>query len=157
MKMISRRSLRTAQSGVMLLEALIGILIFSLGILAMVGLQGMSIKLATDSRDRAEASNLASQLVGDMWLHRTTLASYQYSGSGSAPAALATWITQVNNSLPDSATYPPIVDVSAASAATWQLAPVPATSIGTQTTVTLRWRNPTEPTVHQFVMSAYIN
>jgi type IV pilus assembly protein PilV len=132
----------------MLLEALIGILIFSLGILAMVGLQAMSIKLASDSRDRAEASNLASQLVGEMWVNRTALATYVYSGTGTAPAALTNWVTQVNSSLPDSATYPPIVTVGAS--------PLGA-AVGTQTTVTLRWRNPTEATVHQFVMTAYIN
>jgi hypothetical protein len=28
---------------------------------------------------------------------------------------------------------------------------------GTQTTVTLRWNSPTDSTVHQYVMTAYIN
>ena len=51
--------MRNTQSGVMLLEALIGILIFSVGILAMVGMQAIAIRLSTDARDRAEASNLA--------------------------------------------------------------------------------------------------
>ncbi len=150
MKTTSRRSLRNAQSGVMLLEALIGILIFSLGILAMVGMQAMGIKLATDSRDRAEASNLANQLVGEMWLNRAALASYAYAGSGTAPAALTTWIARVDAALPDAAANPPIVTVGPAPA------PLPA-SVGTQTTVTLRWRNPTETTVHQFAITAYIN
>jgi type IV pilus assembly protein PilV len=148
MKTTSRRSLRNAQSGVMLLEALIGILIFSLGILAMVGMQAMGIRLATDSRDRAEAANLASQLVGEMWLDRAALASYQYSGTGTAPAKLTTWISQVNASLPNATATPPIVAVGAS--------PLGA-SVGTQTTVTLQWRNPTDTTVHQFVMTAYIN
>ena len=148
MKTTSRRSLRKVQSGVMLLEALIGILIFSLGILAMVSMQAVGIKLATDSRDRAEASNLATQLVGEMWLNRAALASYQYSGSGTAPVALTNWITQVDAALPDAAANPPIVTVGAS--------PLGA-SVGTQTTVTLRWRSPTEATVHQFVMTAYIN
>lgn len=148
MKTTSRRALRKVQSGVMLLEALIGILIFSLGILAMVGMQTMGIKLATDSRDRAEASNLASQLVGQMWLNRAALASYQYSGTGAAPAALTTWIAQVNASLPNAAVNPPIVTVGAS--------PLGA-SAGTQTTVTLRWNSPTDSTVHQYVMTAYIN
>jgi type IV pilus assembly protein PilV len=130
----------------MLLEALIGILIFSLGILAMVSMQAVGIKLATDSRDRAEASNLASQLVGEMWLDRAALASYTYPG-GTAPA-LATWIAQVNAALPDAAANPPIVTVGAS--------PLGA-AVGTQTTVTLRWKSPTEATVHQLVMTAYIN
>lgn len=144
----SRRSLRNAQSGVMLLEALIGILIFSLGILAMVGMQAMSIRLASDSRDRAEASTLASQLIGEMWVNRTALATYQYSGTGTAPAALTNWVARVNASLPDAAANPPIVTVGAS--------PLGA-AVGTQTTVTLRWRNPTDTTVHQYVMTAYIN
>ena len=148
MKTTSRRTLRQAQSGVMLLEALIGILIFSLGILAMVGMQAMGVRLATDSRDRAEASNLASQLVGQMWLDRAALASYQYAGSGTVPAALTTWIAQVDATLPDAAANRPIITVGAS--------PLGA-SVGTQTSVTLRWRNPTETTVHQFVMTAYIN
>jgi type IV pilus assembly protein PilV len=150
MKSSPTRSLRNAQSGVMLLEALIGILIFSLGILAMVGMQAMSIRLASDARDRAEAASLASQLVGDMWLHRTTLADFQYPGSGTVPPALTTWITQVNETLPDAAALPPIIAVGAAPP------PLPA-SVGTQTTVTMQWRNPGDTAIHQFVMTAYIN
>lgn len=150
MKTTSRRSLRNAQSGVMLLEALIGILIFSVGILAMIGMQAIGIRLASDSRDRAEASNLAGQLVGEMWLNRAALASYQYPGSGTPPAALTTWIARVDASLPGAAANPPIVTVGPAPA------PLPA-SVGTQTTVTLRWISPSDTTVHQFVMTAYIN
>jgi type IV pilus assembly protein PilV len=150
MKTISRRSMRRTQSGVMLLEALIGILIFSLGILAMVGLQAISIRVATDSRERAEASNLASQLVGEMWLNRAALASYQYAGTGTAPAALTTWIAQVNASLPNASVTPPVVTVGPS--------PIPAfATAGTQTTVQLQWRNPGDTTVHQYVMTAYIN
>jgi type IV pilus assembly protein PilV len=152
MKANSKRTLRNAQSGVMLLEALIGILIFSLGILAMIGLQAMSIRLATDARERAEASNLAAQLVGQMWLDRAGLANYQYAGSGTVPPALTTWVGQVNAALPNATTYPPIVAIAAP---TWTT--VPAASVGSQTTITMRWASPTNPTVHQFVMTAYIN
>ena len=148
MKTTTRRSLRNAQSGVMLLEALIGILIFSVGILAMIGMQAIGIRLASDSRDRAEASNLAGQLVGEMWLNRAALASYQYAGSGTPPAALTNWIAQVDASLPDAAANRPIVTVGAS--------PL-GVSVGTQTTVTLRWKSPSDATVHQFVMTAYIN
>ena len=148
MKTTSRRSLRNAQSGVMLLEALIGILIFSVGILAMIGMQAMGIRLASDSRDRAEASNLAGQLVGEMWLNRAALASYQYAGSGTPPAVLTNWVAQVDASLPGAATNPPIVTVGASSL---------GASVGTETTVTLRWISPSDTTVHQFVMTAYIN
>ncbi len=58
---------RQSQEGVILLEALISILIFSLGVLALVGLQGAMIKNTTESRYRAEASYIAQQRIGQLW------------------------------------------------------------------------------------------
>jgi len=51
----------------MLLEALIAILIFSLGILAIVALQAVSIKLTEDAKYRSDAALLAEELLGQMW------------------------------------------------------------------------------------------
>ncbi len=51
----------------MLLEALIAILIFSLGILSLVALQGTSIQLTSDAKYRTDASLLANKLIGQMW------------------------------------------------------------------------------------------
>lgn len=56
-----------SQQGSMLLEALISILIFSIGILAIIGLQAASIKMSGDAKYRSDASLLANQLVGQMW------------------------------------------------------------------------------------------
>jgi hypothetical protein len=90
-----------AQAGVMLLEALIGILIFSLGILSLVALQATSIQLTSDAKYRTDASLLANRLIGQMW------------ASGLAPAVLKTkfenggdeyntWLTSVqgNDEIP---------------------------------------------------------
>jgi type IV pilus assembly protein PilV len=55
------------QSGAYLLEALIGILIFALGVLGIVGLQAASLRTTTDSAMRAEAVFAANQLLGQMW------------------------------------------------------------------------------------------
>ncbi len=57
----------SGQEGVMLLEALIAILIFSLGILAIVGLQATMIKSTADAKLRSEASYLAQDRIGQMW------------------------------------------------------------------------------------------
>lgn len=64
------------QQGVVLLEALIGILIFSFGILALAGLQGAMVKNTTDSNYRSEASYLAQQQLGRMWADPSNLANY---------------------------------------------------------------------------------
>jgi type IV pilus assembly protein PilV len=52
----------------MLLEALIAILIFSLGILSLVALQATSIQLTSDAKYRTDATLLANRLIGQMWV-----------------------------------------------------------------------------------------
>ena len=58
---------RRYQTGAYLLEALIGILIFALGILGIVGLQAASLRTTTDNSLRAEAVFAANQVLGQMW------------------------------------------------------------------------------------------
>ncbi|MEQ1533455.1 MAG: hypothetical protein HOO97_04820 [Sideroxydans sp.] len=62
-----KNTLISHQRGSMILEALISILIFSMGILAIVGLQANSIKMSSDAKYRTDASLLADRLVGMMW------------------------------------------------------------------------------------------
>jgi type IV pilus assembly protein PilV len=57
---------RKKQSGVMLLEALIAILIFSLGILGVVGMQASAIAANRDAKYRTDAGLLANELIGEM-------------------------------------------------------------------------------------------
>lgn len=56
-----------AQKGVVLIEALIALLIFSMGILALVGLQAAMIKNTTENKLRADASFIAQQQLGRIW------------------------------------------------------------------------------------------
>lgn len=65
------------QRGVTLLEALIGILIFSVGVLSIIGIQALAIGHAGESRFRSEAAGLASDIVSQMWasVDRTSEAS----------------------------------------------------------------------------------
>ncbi|MDR1530385.1 MAG: prepilin-type N-terminal cleavage/methylation domain-containing protein [Burkholderiales bacterium] len=53
--------------GFMLIEVLVSILIFALGILALVGLQARSMSSMSDVQYRAEAMHLANAYVGKMW------------------------------------------------------------------------------------------
>lgn len=62
-------SLPSAQQGVVLLESLIAILIFSLGLLALTGLQAAMIKNTDDAKYRAEASFIAQQKLSEIWLN----------------------------------------------------------------------------------------
>jgi type IV pilus assembly protein PilV len=64
------------QRGVMLIEALVAILIFSVGVLAIVGLQAAMIKNTAESKYRSEASYIAQKRIGEMWADPANLASY---------------------------------------------------------------------------------
>ncbi|HYD62817.1 MAG TPA: hypothetical protein VEC35_20860 [Noviherbaspirillum sp.] len=64
------------QQGMALLESLIAILIFSLGILAIVGLQAVNLKQTADAKHRVDASFLANQSLGMMWADRANIASH---------------------------------------------------------------------------------
>ncbi|MEQ1487677.1 MAG: prepilin-type cleavage/methylation domain-containing protein [Methylotenera sp.] len=77
------------QQGIVLLESLIAILLFSMGILALVGLQGAMIKNTSDSKYRSDAAFIAQQKLGEVWINaknHPTLAGY--SGDDDVSATL---------------------------------------------------------------------
>ena len=77
---------RQRQTGAYLLEALIGMLIFALGVLGIVGLQAASLRTTADSALRAEAVFAANQLLGQMWTDdRANLAANYTSTLGGQP------------------------------------------------------------------------
>ena len=57
---------KTSQSGMMLIEALIAILIFSLGILGMVAMGSVAIAAQSDSQYRTEAANYANEIASEI-------------------------------------------------------------------------------------------
>jgi type IV pilus assembly protein PilV len=60
---------RNSQQGVVLIEALVAILIFSIGILAVAGLQASMIKNTSDAKYRSDASYIAQKRIGEIWSH----------------------------------------------------------------------------------------
>ena len=132
----------TRQQGATLLEALIGILIFSIGILALVGMQALAIKHMSDAKYRSDAAFFANEIIGQMWVNRGSLGSYAYGGSGTPPAAIDGWVTSIRNGLPGvtAAANLPIIAVA-----------------GTTVTVTVFWKLPGGTDVHRHVTMAYIN
>lgn len=58
---------RRRQSGVALLEAMVGFLIFTIGVLGLIGLQASMTRAQTSAKYRAEASLLANEVIGVMW------------------------------------------------------------------------------------------
>lgn len=143
---------RRAQQGVVLLEALVAILIFSIGILAIVGMQAQAVSTVTESRSRSEAAFLANQLLTQIWTDAANAASYAYDGSGTPPARLTRWVNEVNARLPNATSRPPIVTVTN------------ATANGAEVQLQLFWRLPDEPATnpdgtpyaHEYIVRAAI-
>lgn len=141
-------NLRTTQAGSVLLEALIAILIFSLGILALVGMQATAINNVADSKYRADASFLADQIIGVMWASRAA------AGVNFIPDATFACnpCTQANGNAATRAWVGPNGVTGALPAGTGAIA-----INGTQVTVTVTWQPPQATAAHRHSAVAYIN
>lgn len=108
----------------MLLESLIAILIFSMGILAIVGMQGSAVRATSDAKYRSDASMLANNLIGQMWVSdrtATTLQTNFQGGNGTDGSAYTAWYSGVQATLPGAGANPPSVTVSTAGATAGQV------------------------------------
>ena len=155
MKMTSRAK---TQKGSALLEALFAILIFSIGVLALVALQAVSIKNSIDAKYRSDASYLANQIISQIWIDRSHIDDYAHfqtgslcSFTGSASSNVSPWVTpvtgwviQVTSLLPGAASNKTQILVS---------------TVGStkQVKVTVCWKGPQETATHNFVATAQIN
>lgn len=80
----------------MLIEALIAILLFSVGILGLVALQAISTQNSVNAGDRSIAASLANDMVSQMWLKNTADTS-----NAILKADISTWTSKVAASLPN--------------------------------------------------------
>ncbi|HRD92291.1 MAG TPA: hypothetical protein PK201_04135 [Accumulibacter sp.] len=130
------------QAGIMLLEALIAILVFSLGILSLVALQAISIKLTGDAKHRTDATLLANRLIGQMWVSGGNLASLKtdFETGGGAYNA---WLADVSGT----EGLPGVVAASSGVTSTLPTVTVDDTAGATagQVVITLFWRTPEMP------------
>ena len=131
--MKNNQSRKSSQHGVMLIEALVAILLFSVGVVAVMGMQAVSIEQVSQAKYRTDASYLANQITGKMWLDQGNLSSYATAGY----SGRASWDTVVASTLPQGTGT---IAVS-----------------GTVVTVTINWRTPNDSTTRKFVSIVNIN
>ncbi|MDM0115274.1 hypothetical protein QTI66_24200 [Variovorax sp. J22R133] len=74
------------QRGVMLIEALVGMAIFSFAILGIMGLQATAIRTVRDADYRSKASLFANQIVARMWVDRFNVPTYALNADEAACA-----------------------------------------------------------------------
>ena len=141
--MNSQPDIARHQSGVVLLEALLAILIFSLGIIALVGLQAAAVQQSADAKYRTEAALLTHEIIGQMWVSDRTTAVLQANFNSPGGAAYVNWLARVGGILPGVAANPATVAIDGQGIAT----------------ITVFWNAPNEPAgtmPHQYVAIAQI-
>ena len=133
------------QDGMAVVENLVAILIFSFGILGIVGLLANSMKSSASAKYRNDASMLANQIVGQMWVSDKTPAALKANFESPSGASFLAWRTSVSNVLPG-------VDTSVPASL-----PTIVIDANNVATVTVRWRAPGEEAAHNYVLIARIN
>ena len=139
------------ERGIALVEAMIALIIFSFGIIGLLGVQANAVKIVLASKTRADAGNLADEIMGLMWADRQNLASYAHhpngnvacapSGPASANSTVTTWLAELNTRLPG------------AQATLQQISVGPNNLVH----VTVCWKLPQENVIHSFAETAQIN
>ena len=89
------KKMQDDQSGVVILEVLVAIVIFAIGVLGIVGLQTVTAKAGVDARFRTDAAALSDELVAraQTWMNASTLATQFTGTNGSGGTEYMSWYT----------------------------------------------------------------
>jgi type IV pilus assembly protein PilV len=127
-----RHRCRAVQRGMMLLQSLVAMALFSVGALAVLMLSVSAMRQAAEAHHRTAASVLAAQMMSQIRLgprDPATLAALTASGGYQAFRDAAARV------LPGTTAYPPLVTVDSAG----------------RFAITVRWQQPGDTSVHQYV------
>ena len=127
------------QHGLMLLEVLIAVVVFSIGVLSVVKLNAMAAKQSTEAEFRSIASLAVNDLVSRIWASSHKIDDLQKNlsknnSSGASSNIYSNWYksTLLKSGLPGVDTYPPDISVATSVYA----------SSATQVLITVYWKMP---------------
>jgi type IV pilus assembly protein PilV len=161
-------------AGFFMLEALIAILIFSLGLLGLVAMQGAAISAQSDAQYRAEAAKFANEMLSSIWVNvtrldiktdatgaatKTSLAEFAhqpsgtdcvFSGAAASNPLVSTWANRViatgaNGGLPGATTALQQIRVDTSTAGL------------NKVTITICWQAPQDKAPRKHIAIGYIN
>ena len=130
------------QRGSSLLEGLLAILLFSIGLLSLLMLLSATLIESSNARYRIEASLLISDLVSHMWIGDHSLNGLKTRFADTTSKDYQSWFTSVSNRLPG---------VSAK-----LNAPQITIDDARNVTVNIRWQVPGDSTSHQMIVQTLI-
>lgn len=143
-----------SQQGSVLVEALIAFLIFSLGILGVIGLQAAAIGNTLDARYRSDAAFLANQIIAQMWTDPVmTATGYDINSTYACVACSSTngnantqaWVSQIQGSNTQLPFLPGVTDAA-------NQPSIVIDQVNNKVTITLSWVSPQNgAVVHTYV------
>ena len=145
------------QRGIVLIDAMVAILIFSVGILGLVALQGSAIEMTGSAKYRVNAAMLTDQVIAQMWASDPSQLKTLFEGNGggddsSGGASYVAWAKRLDctvskpdlNCLPGAKANPPSIDVAEQDISS-------SGNTQYQVTVTVYWQAPSDSTKHKYV------
>lgn len=133
---VRAQSSRRRVGGAVLVDGLVAILLFSIGILGVLGLQAVAIKQTGNAKYRTDAALYADRLIAQMWSGGKANLATDFSRGGTAFGA---WQTQLAGSLPGVDANPPTVSFD-----------------GSQVTIVVNWSSPDDGSVHHYTAVSQI-
>jgi type IV pilus assembly protein PilV len=137
------------QGGGGLIEGLMSLVVLSVGILGLIGMQATLIQENSESRVRMQAGFFATSVLGMAAANPENVGCFIVNSAQSVACASADaqgqaagWLDQVMNALPGAAGVPPQVAYDTASG---------------QLTVTLRWQMRGDNMVHNYVSATQVS
>jgi type IV pilus assembly protein PilV len=135
---------RHHHDGFILIDAMIAIVLFAIGILGMITLQANAVSMASEAKYRTDAAMFADQVMAQMWGSDSATLAARFATGG---PAYNTWAAAVTDDLPGAAAHPPQITVDA----------------NNLVTVSIHWSPPDEaklgtttPIVHNYVSTTQI-
>lgn len=153
----------SSQGGSILLEALISILIFSIGILGLVGMQAAAISSTSDAQYRSTAGFLVDQMIGTVWATRIPSplnAASNVVAANPNPALVCIYPCNIQNPGANANNYLQSWASSVQSVMPVNLTYASVAISGPVVTVGISWRTPNQPAAepnHQQYAVTYIN
>lgn len=161
----TRRLAMRRQRGMFLIEALIAILIFSLGILGMIAMGGAAVSATSDAQYRTEAASHADAIVGEIQVranrtgddadlaasldafrhHETTVADCNFTGVDALDTRVLALVNRAGSDLPD------------APSTRQQIRVENGPNQYNRITVTLCWKSGSDGAARQHTMVTYVN
>lgn len=136
--MLKNKKILKNNKGFYTIEAIIAIIVFLVGVLGVVQIQTNTIQAVSDAQYRTNASYLADSIIGQMWVDRPNMTTYE---PGNPNYDL--WLSEVTASMPGVAANPPEITFT-------------NTASGTRVNVVISWSDPSTGNVSRHVAESLI-